>query len=286
MATVDELETAATQWLNNNRGKLSLQRDLYLVTGFDDETAGCWVDGANAIAKVWGPRVFSNWHVATASIHQHAPDPTIWKFANVRVIDFDLSYRRSFLEFGDVLRKTIQTEHPDTGSSMGKYDLVGHSMGGLDSFVALLDLTASPNPVPAADRIARAYNLVTMDTPYRGIPNWEARRNMSPASKRDQCTAMAPDSPELKLIDANASRLPSRVVRMTCYGVDSASQVEVTSGNLFADKNRYAAERDACDYRFFQIPGASHSGPMGITQSVITIANLFHTLTTSRRLST
>lgn len=31
--------------------------------------------------------------------------------------------------------------------------------------------------------------------------------------------------------------------------------------------------------------GASHSGAQGITQSVITIPNLFHTLTTGKRLS-
>lgn len=285
MATVDEQETAAEQWLNKARGKLFLQRNLYLIPGFEDERGGCWLGGANTIGDFWGPRVFANWQLAIASRDQ--ANETKWKWANVRVIDFDETVQRnSFLEFGDTVRSAIVTEHPDSSSSMGEYDIVSHSMGGLDSFVALVDgLTAGPNPVPVSERIARAFNFVTMDTPYRGIPNWEARTKMSAPDKRDQCRAMAPGSAQLTLVDAVSDQLPSRVIRVTCYGVDTASQVEVTSGDLYADSKRFNAERAASDYRFFQIPGASHSGPQGITQSLITIANLFYTITTSNRLS-
>jgi hypothetical protein len=284
MATVDELETAALQWLNSQRGKLSLQRTLYLVPGFEDETAGCWARGMNTIADVWGPRIFNNWQLAVAS--QDLQNQVKWKWANVRLIDFDAGvHRPSFLDFADTLRKAIQPEYPDDHSSMGEFDVVCHSMGGLDAFAALVDDLAPAHPVPPGDRIARAFNFVTMDTPYRGIPNWMARLKMTAAGKEDQCRAMAPDSPELQLVAAAASRLPSRAVRVTCYGVDSASQVEVTSGDLYADAARFAHERQTSDYRFFQIPGASHSGPQGITQSVITIANLFHTLATGSRLS-
>jgi hypothetical protein len=285
MATVDELETAAEQWLKKQRGKLLLQRNLYLVPGFEDEGAGCWLGGSNTIADFWGPRIFSNWQLAVAS--RDRSNEAKWKWANVRVIDFDENVpRRSFLEFGETVRAAIVTEHPHSSSSMGEYDIVGHSMGGLDSFVALVDaLSAGPQLVQPPQQIARAFNYVTMDTPYRGIPNWEARTKMSGPTKRDQCRAMAPGCAELTLVDTAASQLAGRVVRVTCYGVDSASQVEVTSGDLYADENRFSHERSVTDYRFFQIPGASHSGPQGITQSLITIANLFYTITTGTRLS-
>jgi pimeloyl-ACP methyl ester carboxylesterase len=286
MATVDEIETAARQWLNGQKGKLTLQRTLYLVPGFEDETAGCWLKGPNAIGDIWGPSVFTNWQMAVAS--RDKANTAKWKWANVRVLDFDAAViRPSFLTFADVVRAAINEDYPDDQSSMGEFDVVGHSMGGLDAFAALVD-DVDPNrsvPVPPAERIARAFNFVSMDTPYRGIPNWKARLKMTAQGKEAQCTAMAPDSPELKLLDAAASRLVDRAIRITTYGVDSVAQVEVISGDLYADAGRFAQERHAADYRFFQIPGASHSGPQGITQSVITIANLFYTLTTATRLS-
>ena len=286
MATVDEIETAARQWLNGQKKKLTLQRTLYLVPGFEDETAGCWLKGPNAIGDIWGPGVFTNWQMAVYS--KDKANAVKWKWANVRVLDFDASViRPSFFTFGDVVRAAINEDYPDDQSSMGEYDIVGHSMGGLDAFAALVDEAdpKRPVPVPPAERIARAFNFVTMDTPYRGIPNWEARLKMTAAGKEDQCKAMAPDCDQLKLVDAAASRLASRAIRITTYGVDSAAQVEVISGDFYADAGRFAHERYATDYRFFQIPGASHSGPQGITQSVITIANLFYTLTTGTRLS-
>ena len=284
MASVDEIETACLQWLRKRHGKLSLQRTLYLVPGFEDETANCWFRGPNTIADVWGPYVFSNWQVAIASVDQG--NPTKWKWANVRVIDFDETIQReSFLDFGQTVRDTVRREYPDDQSSMGEYDIACHSMGGLDSFAALLDDIDPGTHVPPEHRIARAYNFVTMDAPYRGIPNVEARTNMAADSKKEQCRAMTPGGPALLLVDRAASSLPSRVVRATCYGVDTATQVEVISGNLYADEVRFAQQRHQSDYRFFQIPGASHSGPQGITQSLITIANFFHTLTTAARLS-
>jgi hypothetical protein len=79
--------------------------------------------------------------------------------------------------------------------------------------------------------------------------------------------------------------IEGRVTRITCDGVDTATQVGVGSADIYSDRERFAvAVRDA-DYRFIQIPGSSHSGNMRITTSVITIANLFDTLSRGDRLS-
>lgn len=281
MATVDELETAAEEWLNDNSGKLTLPRTLYLVPGLEDEDAGCWIGGENSIVDDWGPRVFTPWVVAKASERLARPDT--WKAANVRVIDFDQSPRASFFDFRDAIIDAIVDEHPDDGSSVGAYDIVGHSMGGLDAFVSLVDDSSPAGPLPVSRRIARAFNFVTMDTPYRGIPNVETRVKLAAEGKKDQTRAMAPGSDQLLRVDAAADRLSGRAVRVTCYGANSATQVEVTSGNLFADKTRFSAVRAQCGYRFFQIPGVSHSGPLGITRSLITIANLFSTLASAEQ---
>jgi hypothetical protein len=224
-----------------------------------------------------------SWKLAVASKDGPASDK--WKFANVRVIDFDESHRDSFIEFGAEVRGVINSSYPDEGASMGEFDVVCHSMGGLDSFVALTNDLDAADAVPADKRLARAFNFVTMDTPYRGIPNVDARKKMSAPDKVNQCEAMRPGSPQLTLVDASAAGLASRATRITCYGVDSATQIEVQSGNLYADTTRFGSQRQTADYRFFQVPGASHSGSQGITQSPITIANLFFTLTTTNRLS-
>jgi len=284
MATVDEIETACEQWLSQRKGKLMLQRTLYMVPGLEDEQAGCWIGGPNTIADVWGPKIFSNWHLAVAS--RDLANPAAWNAANVRLIDFDANVlRATFLDFATTVREIIARSYPFDGSTMGEYDIMGHSMGGLDAFMALVDDADPANPVAPNARIARAYNFITMDTPYRGIPNVDARIAMSEPSKRSQCEAMRGGSPQLGLVDAAAARLPDRAVRITCYGVDSASQIEVQSGNLYGDQKRFAAAIKASDYRFFQVPGASHSGPQGITQSVISISNAFNTLTHAGRFS-
>jgi hypothetical protein len=279
MATVDELESAAKDQLNDNAGKLTLPRTLYLVPGLEDEDAGCWIGGTNSIVDDWGPRVFKSWVVAKASERLTQPDK--WRAANVRVIDFDQSPRASFFDFRDAVIDAIVDEHPDDGSSVGAYDIVGHSMGGLDAFVSLVDDSSPASPLPVSRRVARAFNFVTMDTPYRGIPNVEARVKLAAEAKKDQTRAIAPGSHQLLRVDAAVDRLPDRAVRVTCYGANSATQVEVTSGDLFADQGRFAAVRAQCGYRFFQIPGVSHSGPLGITRSVIAIWNLFSTLASS-----
>jgi hypothetical protein len=282
MANVEEMEAYCRKWMNDRKGTLSLQRTLYLVPGLDDEGANCWLANG-AITSSWGPKVFKNWHMATTA---DLGTPK-WSRATVRVVLFPKAYPPpvcdSFLDFGDQLREIIASDYPDRDSPMGEYDLVCHSMGGLDAMAALMDLDPSRPPLP--QRAANAYNFVAMDTPFRGVPNMTTRRRFSPQHAQKQCDALTPGSPELAWVEQAAERLESRATRITCYGVDSATQVEVTSGNLYHDRARFATARREADYRFIQIPGSSHSGSLGITTSVITMANLFDTLTRGDRLS-
>jgi hypothetical protein len=288
MASVDEMEAYCRKWLNDRRGKLRLQRDLYLISGLSDEEAGCWCD-SGGIGQSWGQAVFSNWH--QADITQRGTPA--WDAATVRVLGFPpLPYPAgqpfdTFIDYGTIVRDAIHDHHPARpGSRMGEYDIVCHSMGGLDAFSALRDLDANGGPGTAPDEIANAYNMATLDTPWRGVPNMPIRQTFeSDAARLRQCAAITPGSPQLARVEADAANLQLRVTRLTCYGADTASQVEVDSANLYNDKVRHDVPRAKTDYRFIVIPGASHSGAMGITGSVITIANLFDTLTRSDRLS-
>lgn len=286
MPNADELEAMCEKWLKDRAGQLRLQRTLYLIPGLDDESAGCWSsNGGKTIYDFWGPRIFQNWH-GVSSAKAGTPE---WDAATVRLIQFPLPYPASFpgtdfRDFGLTVRQLIGSHYPDRGSVMGEYDVVGHSMGGLDAMAALLAI----DPVggnAGAPQIAKAYNFVTLDTPYRGVPNIALRMRFSPPHAQGQCRALADGCPELTLLGSRAAELAARVTRITCYGVETASQVEVRSANLYADRNRFAHERFETDYRFLKIPGASHSGTLGITRSPITIANLFDTLTRSDRLS-
>lgn len=286
MPSADELEAVCSKWLRDRAGQLTLQRTLYLIPGLDDEGAGCWsVNGAKTIYDHWGPLVFSNWHGVSS---EKAGTPE-WNAATVRLIQFPMPYPATFpgtdfRDFGLVVRQLIAMNYPDDGSLMGEYDVVGHSMGALDAMAALLPLNPASGDAGAL-ALAKACNFVSMDAPYRGVPNMPIRRKFSPPFAQGQCSALTEGSAELALVDAQAAALSTRVTRMTCYGVETASQVEVRSANLYADRTRFEHQRFTTDYRFLKIPGSSHSGSLGITRSTITIANMFDTITRSDRLS-
>lgn len=260
--TVDELTDLATRWLNNHVQQFSLRRPLFLIPGYDDERGGCWI-GPNSLDE-WGRKVFQNWDSAR------------------RLITFPFPYERpmdSFLDFGDDVRGIIAPNNPDTGGATGEYDLVGHSMGGLDAFAALVDDLDGTRPQPPpGGRLARALNYVTFDAPFGGVPNMPIRRLSAGPSRQLQSDALMKNSSQLSMLAINRSRLAQRAVRATCYGADAAAQVEVEQPDLFGSGNQLADARERLRYRYFVIPGSSHSGDLGITKSVIALANLFETL--------
>ena len=266
MASIDDLTGWALAWLKAKKKKpLMLQRTAYFVPGLTDEDAGCWT-GKNSIAE-WGPKVFANWDT-------HA-----------RIVTFKYPYpspMRSFFDFADDLRAEIAMAYPDNGLAVGEYDLVSHSMGALDALAALFDDAYAARTNPPIKRIANAFNFVSFDAPYGGVPNAEARKALTTPDRAEQCDCLMVNSPELGIISGLRKRVPDRISRVTCYGADSTFQVEVQQPDMYPQNGPWKFERKRVGYRYFRIPGSSHSGGLGCTKSVIAIANLFETLGTSK----
>jgi hypothetical protein len=285
--TYDELLNTCDGWLKNNTGKLSLSQPLFLVTGWTDESASCWTAAPNCI-EFWGNKIFSNW-AAKRTILQFPDEQAGFKFpAGFQVGGEDVGGEtmNDFRDFGDLVRATIRGAVPPDARD-GEYDVVCHSMGGLDTFAALVPLTAA-RPLTPAEQLPAARHYVTLDTPFRGVPNIGVIEP-STGPRHTQGEALKVGSPLLQdVVDKRAS-LIDRTQTLSCYGVDTASFVEVPksssdlmlplgSSQLFFDDNGNSV-KGRLSYIAPRIPGAVHSGGGGICASLITVVSVFLTLT-------
>src|SRR5215831_4978231 len=223
--TFDELMDICDDWLNDHSGKLSLSESLYLVTGWTDEDASCWTAAPNCI-EFWGDRVFTNWS-EKRTIIRFPDEQAQFRFPNgfkVGGQDIGGTSMNDFRDFGDFLRVTIRnTLPPDAGD--GEYDIVCHSMGGLDTFAALVPLDGARS-LTATEQLPAARHYMTLDTPFRGVPNIGV---IEPSSgpRHTQGEALKVGSTLLDDVVAKRASLISRTETLSCFGVDTASFVEV-----------------------------------------------------------
>jgi hypothetical protein len=259
--TPAELQSAGRAWLGNLGRRFPLQRRLFLVPGICNEDAEMWND-----VWSWGSLSIPNWAAYAERVTFESVEP-----------------RATFVDFGTYLQRRIGARYPaPTGGAasgtpgVGEYDLLCYSMGGLDSVSALTSSTGA---------MAKAFNLITYDTPFDGVPNWKLRQQFSDMTGRpdrqSQCAALAPGSPELQALRASRKALSTRVERIWCYsaGGDLAVQVPVSSSNLCADMppaTLFGGPTPAYASRL--VPGASHAGDGAIYSNEYAIAMAFGNL--------
>ena len=264
-----ELQFEAERWLHQlAKRRMRLNRHLFLVPGITDESASCW-----AWIDSWGSAVIADWSDASRTI-----------------VTFDqLSAgghaAATFIDFGDHLRRRIAQVVGTRGESgVAQFDVVCHSMGGLDAFAAFVPLLGqydySGVPIP------RARYLITLDTPFRGVTNWKIRCAQSDISdhawpgRPTQCRALAPGSPQLAALLANRAALRDASDHVVCMSAarELPIEVDLPSSDLWSDGNPAAAWGTSTSYHAQMIPGTCHSGIGGITWSAITIAQVFNFL--------
>jgi len=201
-----------------------------------------------------------------------------WAAYAERVTFESVNPNATFVDFGAHLQTHIAARYPAPAGAagVGEYDLLCYSMGGLDSVIALIS---------APDAMAKAFNLITLDTPFDGVPNWKLRQQFPDMNGRpdrqSQCAALAPDSPALRALRAARGQLGSRVERIWCYsaGGDMAVQVPVTSSNLCADiPPATLFQGPSPSYASRLVPGASHAGESAIYSNEYAIAMAFGNL--------
>lgn len=256
--TPSELRDDGRNWLAALGKRYPLQRRLYLVPGICNEDSLMWDTIWN-----WGSQSIPNWSTYAERVNfEH------------------LTAKATFIDFGDYVRGVIGARYPwDPAHPVGEYDIVGYSMGGLDTFAAMVPLGASTFATVA--RMAKAFNFITLDTPFNGVPNWQIRRGFPDMSGRpdrqSQCDALAPGSPQLSALRAARNQLAGNAERIVCYsaGGDSLVQVPYSSSNLCADIPSASLWGAAPSYKSLLIPGASHAGESAIFDNEYLIASLF-----------
>lgn len=255
--TPAELRSTGRAWLGALGKRFPLQRRLFLVPGICNEDAAMWDD-----VWSWGSLSIPNWGAYAERVTFEAVQPNA-----------------TFVDLGSYLRTHIAAQYPAPAAgtaAVGEYDLLCYSMGGLDSVSALVS-------DPGA--MAKAFNLITFDTPFAGVTNWKLRQQFSDMQGRpdrqSQCAALAPDAPELQALRATRSVLATRVERIWCYsaGGDLAVQVPVESSNLCSDMQPGTLFGGPVpSYSSRLVPGSSHAGEGAIYANEYAIAMAFGNL--------
>lgn len=264
--TPAERRKRARAWLNSLRKRFPLPRTLYLVPGICNEDSAIW-----DTMREWGRKTIPGWDEYCVPV----------EFLN-------FTPRDDFIDFGAVLRKLIASKYPlDPARAVGEYDLVCYSMGGLNAFAAMIPLQGR-YPFSAVPPMAKAFSYITLDVPFRGVPNWQLRREFSDMSgrtdRRSQCTALDPAATALRSVVAARAELRDKAERMVCFsaGGDSVVQVPHSSSDLLSDRPPAVPWGLTPTYSKHVMPGLSHAGASAIYDDEYSIARVFKQLLFNR----
>ena len=233
-------QNALTKLSQFMREKLALKRPVFFVPGWTDEDNTWWTTNDTKLGlSVKGrfSEIFTN-----ADLAEY-----------VTFSDQESEKCKSFLDFGYVLRNKIFKK---IGTDM-EFDLIGHSMGGLDSVAAVID-----DALP----LLKINSLITVATPHRGSELGEIGpifKDYQPHHAM-QCVNLDPDQMPIKFVNQPEIRkkLLGRVNELYCLmgTVDMAVMRSARLNRENLDPNLYKKKVE-----ILEIGGATHTGKAGIT---------------------
>lgn len=245
-------ENALKELEELSRNKIELKRPVFFVPGWTDEGCVCW---KTSYQKGYIPT--KNWISKTVKNDDLANYVTF--------SDKETKACSSFLDFGDILKMKIW----DAIGDKKQFDLIGHSMGGLDSAAAITDNIEPLNNV---------YNLITVATPHQGSELGEIGPIFRKYERHHalQCINLDPDQPAIKLINKPdvRKRLLDNIKKLYCL-MGTRDMAVMRSARLNKegiDKEFYKKKVDIIEFG-----GATHSQKYGITQDarvILAIINL------------
>lgn len=222
-----------------------LKRPVFFVPGWTDEGCTCWTKSylpSYLTIRDWMGRIAKN-----------------SDFANyIKFTTQESKGCESFSDFSDLLKEKVW-ETVDRGEDL---DLIGHSMGGLDSVAAIVD---------DGDPLKQVRNLITVATPHLGS-NWGEigpKIKDYPEHHRLQCVNLDPDRSPIKIINKieNRKRLLENVQELLYF--EGTRDMAVMRGARFNTKG--LIPRLAKKVTTVYVGGATHSQKDGITQDPRTI---------------
>ncbi len=253
-----ETQNALNKLNELNKNKVTLSQPVFFVPGWTDEGCGWWKKSDTIT------------HTMEGWLDNVATNPTMAYF-----VDFtaETSQCNSFLDFGEVLKKKIW-------NAIGKsqpFDLVGHSMGGLDIRAALTQ----------GEPLLNCRCCIGVATPqqgdnFGGMANSLAKWFPALAKSRwtpyqiEQMKNLDPDYPPIKLLNTLANRTVFFQRIKKFYEMKGLRDFTV-KGSAFMDKTGIES---LYQNKAEEIPvdGCDHTGPLGITQDVRTILAIMYIL--------
>jgi len=286
-----ELSLKKTEARNRLRKfKIILKRDVFFVPGWTDQACICWTEpymesgidrrkGWEYTVKDW-EYILENpekMHYLQLVENDNALNITRNKEGKIKKVEFksDPTYKyTNFFQFAELIKSKIRA----TGAK--EFDLVGHSMGGLDAISAValdrkLDNYQEVRDFIETDPLEGLGLLITVATPYKGstpadlVKNTKIDEWFRPEWSdgiRKQCENMAYDSKFIGII--NQKDIRERLLKTAKIGVYTFSGENdgaVTSEDAFIE--------GAQNHEPFEL--ILHSQRMGITQDPRTHFELF-----------
>ncbi len=275
---------------------------MFFVPGWTDQGCVCWVEPyveGGADRRLGWEYTMTDWvetvvepidrdkvyfvqlveESSQLSIDRYASGARQGKIRHVRWDHDSSASYENFFQFAELLKRKIR----QTG--LAEYDLVGHSMGGLDIIAAAgLDRRVDQEPevqrFVTSEPLENVRTIVTVATPFRGSPGASVvqrtkldeimQPNWSDGIRR-QAEAMSPDSPFIRIITEpqRQRRLVERVKgRVHTFG----------SRNDLTTPDQARMIDGAINHPAGDLTMARHSASMGVTQDPRVILALFRLL--------
>lgn len=243
--------------------KIQLKRPTFLVPGWTDESCSCWIRPfkENESIKYWFDNIFiDSGKIEYINFEKESPNCN------------------SFFDFGEVLKNKIW----NSIGKNAKFDIIGHSMGGLDIRAAISD----ENP------LLNVHNCLTVATPHQGdnfggVNIWSRRAPIirsiiewvMPQKPYQiiQSRALDPDYAQIQDVNKtkNKEAFLERINKLYQF---KGTRDFTVKGSAYINEKDLDSKlcKEKIDY--VEIDGADHVGLVGITQDPRTILKIIEIL--------
>jgi len=252
-----EAQNAVNELNKLKQNKFTLSRPIFFVPGWTDEGCGWWKNSATAKYTMEGV------------INDTATNPL-----NATFVTFEdvTSQCKSFMDFGEFLKKIIRDK---IGKSQ-PFDIVGHSMGGLDIRAAMTQ----------GDPLLNCRCCISVATPQQGdhfggmmdfcvkyIPGVADLKKM-PSYQVEQMKNLDSDYPLINILNTLENRQLFFKNIAKFYEMKGTRDF-VVKGSAFMDKTGIEAlYQDKTEE--IPVTGCEHTGTLGITQDPRTILAIIY----------
>lgn len=283
----DEKDKARAKLRKFKDNEIRLERDVFFIPGWTDQACICWTEPYTEAGEDRSPNweyTIKDWeyivenpenmHYLQLVEDNNAIEVIRNKKGKIRKVEFesDPTYNyTNFFQFAELVKSKIREVIKKTGTK--EFDLIGHSMGGLDAIAAVaIDPESDKDEKDLIKEFIKTKPLegvgllITVATPYKG----SSPAHLAKHSKldeifrpkwtkgiREQCNNMAFDSEFIKIINQPVVR--ERLLKKSRIAVHTFS-----GGNDRAVRPDHARIEGAENHKPFEL--VSHSQRMGITQ--------------------